>query len=976
MSRTAIFVPCCCLLLVVSCGRSPRGYLEKGNQYFKAGKYDDAALNYRKAIQKDSGFGEALYQLGLTELKRKNLRDAYTALTSASQLLPRRPDVQVALADLVLRVYMADKRRPARYYEQLTELSEQLLARDPNSFDGLRIKGNLAWSEGKLAEAAATFAKANASKPMEPNLVPVWTQVLFLDGRAAEGERLAQEFLQGHKDSGQMYDVLFRYYRSQNRLVDAENVLKSKVNNNPAEIDYALQLAAYYAATGKPVLMTATLRSLSDAKVFPDAFLKVGDFYGARQSWPDALRQYEEGAKANPKQRIVYLKRITDAWLAQGKGEEAAGVIHEILREQPQDENARAVNASLLLKNGKVEESLNTFQDLVKISPDNAVWRFSLGRALVAKGDLDGARVQFQESLKRRPDFMPARLALADVNRLKHDYRETLRYANEALAVDAKLLQARLLRSAGLIGTQQYPAHSAKHAARCVTARFRSSRMSDKPSARPNSRGDAVSGVYWWRVPDDEAALMSLRPAELKCYLVVLRAIQRDKNAGMISERQVSQRAGVTFRHVHGALARLVELGWLCREGKLGATATYSLPHSWNIGNCIPTGNQLEAEPAQNRFPTGNQLNGESDPKGNHHRFPTGDQNRFPTGNQHLEFLESSEPSSSSTEYSGRFLDPGNSDPVATTPPDASRDETQTPRVTVSPRAASIPFPQASKLSPSESEGPRQPHPAEETQTETLQHPWNDEELHQAREAMREHFGARMLPDWELTREVLKHMLGVDDVRLWLLDISKRRVKVKGWGFYQHDAAGWPARRADMQQQTDTQRRVMEAEARATSEANAAASRETEAWIEQFEQERQAKQEFIEAATVLGWQLLRNSNCRSCHGFGRRDIHTGEFCGCESGRKLARELERCHRCDDKGLVEAAEDRRLFAWCGCVHAARRREREPNLVEEANRDVRTLLDQPKPAVRDSARRGVGRGGGLLPAQAANVVRRAIR
>ena len=458
MSRTAIFVPCCCLLLVVSCGRSPRGYLEKANAYFDAGRYDDAALNYRKAIQKDAGFGEAFYRLGLTELKRKDLRDAYTALTSASQFLPGRPDVQVALADLVLRIYMADKRRPARYYEQLTKLSEQLLARDPNSFDGLRIKGNLAWSEGKLAEAAATFAKANTSKPMEPNLVPVWTQVLFLDGQAAEGERLAQEFLQGHKDSGQMYDVLFRYYRSQNRLVDAENVLKSKVNNNPAEIDYALQLAAYYAATGKHVQMTATLRSLSDAKVFPDAFLKVGDFYGARQSWPDALRQYEEGAKANPKQRIVYLKRITDAWLAQGKGEEAASVIHEILREQPQDQNARAVNASLLLKNGKVEESLNTFQDLVKTSPDNAVWRFSLGRALVAKGDLDGARAQFQESLKRRPDLIPARLALADVNRLKHDYRETLRYANEALAMNAKLLQARLLRSAGLIGTQQFAA--------------------------------------------------------------------------------------------------------------------------------------------------------------------------------------------------------------------------------------------------------------------------------------------------------------------------------------------------------------------------------------------------------------------------------------------------------------------------------------------------------------------------------------
>jgi tetratricopeptide (TPR) repeat protein len=108
-----------------------------------------------------------------------------------------------------------------------------------------------------------------------------------------------------------------------------------------------------------------------------------------------------------------------------------------------------------------VDESLAIFQDLVRVSPDNALWRLSLGRALAAKGDLDRARGQLQESLKRRPDFIPARLALAEVSRRRRDYREALRYANEVLAVNANLLQARFLRSAGLIGTQQYAeAHS------------------------------------------------------------------------------------------------------------------------------------------------------------------------------------------------------------------------------------------------------------------------------------------------------------------------------------------------------------------------------------------------------------------------------------------------------------------------------------------------------------------------------------
>src|SRR5260370_1069404 len=216
MRRQTIFIASCCLLLAVSCGRSPQRYLEKANQFFDAGKYDDAALNYRKAIQKDAAFGEAFYRLGLTELKRKDFREAYAALTSAAQFLPGRADVQVALADLALQAYMGDKRRPARYYAQLTKLSGQLLARDSNSFDGLRIRGNLAWSDGKLKEADGSFVRANAVKPMEPSLVPVWTQVLFLDGRAEEAERLAQEFLQKHKASNQNNTVPFQPYRTQN----------------------------------------------------------------------------------------------------------------------------------------------------------------------------------------------------------------------------------------------------------------------------------------------------------------------------------------------------------------------------------------------------------------------------------------------------------------------------------------------------------------------------------------------------------------------------------------------------------------------------------------------------------------------------------------------------------------------------------------------------------------------------------------
>jgi tetratricopeptide (TPR) repeat protein len=51
---------------------------------------------------------------------------------------------------------------------------------------------------------------------------------------------------------------------------------------------------------------------------------------------------------------------------------------------------------------------------------------------------------------------MPPRLALAELGRLRKNYSQTLRYADEILSNQPKLPQARLLRAVGLMGTQNY----------------------------------------------------------------------------------------------------------------------------------------------------------------------------------------------------------------------------------------------------------------------------------------------------------------------------------------------------------------------------------------------------------------------------------------------------------------------------------------------------------------------------------------
>src|SRR5215469_15763647 len=173
-------------LVTGACIRSASYYLNKGNQLAAQGKYVEAELNYRKAIQKNANLGEAFYQLGLTSLKEGKPVDSYRDLARAVQLMPSRDDVKVKLADLALAIFMADRRRPQVPWNQAVKLSDELLQKNPKSFDGLRLKGHLAVASQNLKDAEDFYYRANAVKPMEPEVVLGLTQVLFQEGKSKE----------------------------------------------------------------------------------------------------------------------------------------------------------------------------------------------------------------------------------------------------------------------------------------------------------------------------------------------------------------------------------------------------------------------------------------------------------------------------------------------------------------------------------------------------------------------------------------------------------------------------------------------------------------------------------------------------------------------------------------------------------------------------------------------------------------------
>lgn len=447
-----------CLAALTACGTSKQGLVSKGNKLFNAGKYADAEIAYRKAVQKDPKYGEAYYRLGLVELKLQHGTEAQKALLNAVQFVPENIEAKEQLGSLMLEYYMVDPQRSQSYYNVVKQMSDELLAKNPNSFEGLREQAYLSLSDGKSDQAIALFRKALQVKPGDATVTLALAQNLARHGQSPEAEHLALAFVSSHKADGEMYDFLYELYSSQKRPADAENIIKAKVSNNPDMPAYRIDLATHYFMTKKSPEMQATLQALlNDSKTFPNGRIRVGDFYMKKRAYAEAIHYYEEGARLSKgTERTDYLKRTVNALLADGKTEEASHMVAEIVKDNPNDQESHLVQANILLKTRNPEnvtEAEHEYQDLSKERADDASVWLGLANAEALKGNLDTARQQYLAALNKRKDLLPPRYALAEIGLVQNDPGLAIQQTEEILKKHPADARARLMHAQALART-------------------------------------------------------------------------------------------------------------------------------------------------------------------------------------------------------------------------------------------------------------------------------------------------------------------------------------------------------------------------------------------------------------------------------------------------------------------------------------------------------------------------------------------
>ena len=307
--------------------------------------------------------------------------------------------------------------------------SDELLQKNPNSWQGHKLAGDLAFINVKkefvnqhmiearksLATAVTEYRASLASKGDEYSTRIALGRALELSGETGEAETIFNGLTNKEKQNTTGYMDLYRLYLAERKLGDAENLLKRAIQNNP-KMPAASGTRAFLSGhqqAGRPA--EAAERDEGRFEIVSRRVYAGRRLLHAANQFDEAIKQYEEGVKKDPDKKLGYMKHEVEVYVRSNRMQLATAKNDEILKIDSKDPEARGLKATLSLDKGEYSSATTELQSVVTARPGNYVAHFNLGRAYLGKGDIEQARQEFDKAVQLRPDYVMARLAQTQI---------------------------------------------------------------------------------------------------------------------------------------------------------------------------------------------------------------------------------------------------------------------------------------------------------------------------------------------------------------------------------------------------------------------------------------------------------------------------------------------------------------------------------------------------------------------------------
>jgi tetratricopeptide (TPR) repeat protein len=444
--------------------------LERGQQFLEDHNYSKARVEFNNALQIQPNDADARYYVAFATEKDNDLRGAAAGYQAALNVDPTHPLALAALA----RLYVF-----SGLPEQGLEFVEKGLAAHPDHVELMVVGAAAKLALGREQEA---FDDATAVLERQPNheyAVALLAGLYRTRDEESRGIELIENALRASPDSVDLRVVLAQLLLDTDDKVRAEEELKRLIELQPSDLQHRRRLVAFYAAQGRSAEAEATLRGLIaqepesvDNKISLVTYLAnqrnldtaeaeltallaqspndaplhlaAGQFYESHALPEDAERLYRavidrhglEAPGLSARSRLAALRVRAD------RAEEALPLIDEVLEENPRDNDALVLRATLALAKGRTADAITDLRSVLRDQPDSAPLLRTLAYAHAQNNEPDLARDNYRRAIEVDPGNAQVRLEYADYLNRRGENEEARPLLDAVLNADPQNVSA------------------------------------------------------------------------------------------------------------------------------------------------------------------------------------------------------------------------------------------------------------------------------------------------------------------------------------------------------------------------------------------------------------------------------------------------------------------------------------------------------------------------------------------------------
>lgn len=430
------------VLGAAACSADPQELIDRGNAYFEQEKYQEAAIEFRRAIQADAEAGMAHLRLADTYRRLDDLNRAAVEYVLAAQLLPTSLEAQIQAADMLLA---------ARKFPEAQAVARRALQIDPKNIRALVINARSLAGLKRHDQAMAVLERAIELDPTRAATIGDLGLLRLNEAAPEETERILRRATETDPASIDARLTLANFYWVQGRLLDAEGELNAALRIDPKSVAANRAMATFFLGTQRVRAAESHLVTAVEGLGTTVARLTLADYYLSLGRSSDAERVLQVVA-SQPDGFGEARSRLAVLAYSAGRTKEAHQLLDDTLKSDRSNARALLTKAGFLLSENDPDRAFTLATAAMNADPDALPPRYMLASIHRMRRDLAAAERLYLEILRINPHSVAAQLELANLEMSRGSHKSATTAAEIAARSRPDRIESQIMLLRSLIG--------------------------------------------------------------------------------------------------------------------------------------------------------------------------------------------------------------------------------------------------------------------------------------------------------------------------------------------------------------------------------------------------------------------------------------------------------------------------------------------------------------------------------------------